>query len=818
MRTKEQIQSSPVNPGEGFNVAVICGSGVAGESLHRDLTRSAEMALGADSATGGSGGHVVELNVDFVNEVSAGVQLVRAARRSRRFYAVVFIVAGKSDDRQAIKAIEQLRRADPDMQIVLCAPSIGQATAAVEDRLGNMDRVVVQPHPLPGNAARQLASHLCAKWQLDRTRVDSTSHDQTTDDVESWPTEGQLQAIVDATADAIVMTDEKGTIQTFNRAAMAIFGYKEREILGANVSKLMPPPYRREHGSYMRRYQETGKAYLLGIEREFEACRKDGTRFPIALRISEVTDAESRQFVGIVKDLSQQRKAESDLQRFREALDCSADAVLLVDRKSMRFIDMNATACRNLDFTREELLARGPQDVDVHFSREELECQFDEVIASGDGVAQFESVVRRKDGTTFPIEIVLKSLRVDNDDVLVASARDLTQRHRLAAAERRVTYDDLTNVLNRRHFFEVSKHTWRQSERYEHPLSCVLIDLDYFKRVNDTHGHATGDAVLVAVGGILSSHCRDSDLVCRYGGEEFCVLLPETSEEGAAVWAERVRSAIALHVIQTGGDPVQVTSSFGVAERTNITESVEQLIDLADQAVLVAKRSGRNRVVRCSAVCDNSCDLGGAGVKKHPFDSLAARDVMTPLVSCLNERCTVGHAAEFFLQLRLGSAPVVNEAGHLVGIVSEKDLIELDLSAEMWSKTLSEVMTTNVISYEGDTSARDVLDFLNRVFLRCVVVVEDQRPVGIISRASLLRWFSNWVSASYTGELASDTSTLGQRRTSVINTASELARRFHALPSIVSANEDQLIPCVVGETTQMQELINDLLGHCSPRA
>ena len=169
---------------------------------------------------------------------------------------------------------------------------------------------------------------------------------------------------------------------------------------------------------------------------------------------------------------------------------------------------------------------------------------------------------------------------------------DLEERLRVLA-----TRDSLTGLLNRRTFFELLEKEWLRSRRICCPLSCVMSDVDLFKRVNDTYGHAVGDAVLKSVSRLIEGCCRGSDSVCRYGGEEFCVLLPDTDDKGAASWAERCRLAIAETPCVAGGRSTSVTVSLGVAQREETTESPEQLLDRADQALLAAKRQGRNRVV-----------------------------------------------------------------------------------------------------------------------------------------------------------------------------------------------------------------------------
>ncbi|MDX9859504.1 MAG: diguanylate cyclase [Rhodospirillales bacterium] len=160
--------------------------------------------------------------------------------------------------------------------------------------------------------------------------------------------------------------------------------------------------------------------------------------------------------------------------------------------------------------------------------------------------------------------------------------------------------DELTGLFNRRHFFERLKVEMNRAKRYGHPLSCVILDLDHFKRVNDTHGHPAGDSVLRSVAQVLQSNCRSADVLARYGGEEFVGILPETTIEGAASMAEKVRMAIeSMAVAVADGQDVRITASFGVA---GVTQSdgaeidEDELTRLADQALYRAKTTGRNRV------------------------------------------------------------------------------------------------------------------------------------------------------------------------------------------------------------------------------
>ena len=380
--------------------------------------------------------------------------------------------------------------------------------------------------------------------------------------------------------------------------------------------------------------------------------------------------------------------------------------------------------------------------------------------------------------------------------------------------------DSLTGLSTRRTFYDCLVKEWERAKRVGLPLSCVMIDIDFFKRINDIHGHPAGDLVLKAVANLLQETCRNSDSLCRHGGEEFCVMLPETNEQGAAVWAERVRKRLSSLMIPAGGDEeLRVTASFGAAQKYGDTQTPEDLVDQADQALLCAKQSGRDRVV-CFESLSHAGALGldGSDERGGLFEGITARHVMTPLVACLRDDQTVAQAAEYFLRSRINSTPVVDAQGKLTGILSEKDLMAAMVTLECWRRPVRDVMKPNVICYEENTPIRTIYEFLCRVSIRRVVIVDDGRPTGAISRGTLLRWCRNLVISK--GLLESDEIVQGEPQLDphrsqerLAETARELARQASRLQDRFGKDADDLVPYVVGGATQMQELVNDLLAY-----
>jgi diguanylate cyclase (GGDEF)-like protein len=167
-------------------------------------------------------------------------------------------------------------------------------------------------------------------------------------------------------------------------------------------------------------------------------------------------------------------------------------------------------------------------------------------------------------------------------------------------AENLSRFDSLTGVLSRRAILEALDEEVERAKRHGHALACLMLDLDHFKTINDTHGHQVGDEALHRVAQFVSGLCRKNDHLGRYGGEEFLMILPETRIDGAARFAERVRLAVAETC--QGRREERITVSIGVSEWHDDERSSNTLVAEADRALLEAKAAGRNHVVASKRV------------------------------------------------------------------------------------------------------------------------------------------------------------------------------------------------------------------------
>lgn len=184
--------------------------------------------------------------------------------------------------------------------------------------------------------------------------------------------------------------------------------------------------------------------------------------------------------------------------------------------------------------------------------------------------------------------------QVDGEDAVLWVASNITERHALEMKLRAQSEtDELTGMPNRRHFEKRAAGELQRSGRHGHPLSVLIFDIDHFKIINDTCGHPAGDEVLVAVAALIRQQLREADLLTRWGGEEFTVLMPDTPLPMALSVADTLRAAIETHRFAFG---LQVTISIGAAQWEGSPESLHALMSRADEALYLAKHLGRNRV------------------------------------------------------------------------------------------------------------------------------------------------------------------------------------------------------------------------------
>lgn len=409
------------------------------------------------------------------------------------------------------------------------------------------------------------------------------------------------RAIADTAVDAIVSIDPEGRIIFWNPAAARIFGHSVEEAAGRDVTMLMPERFREDHNRALSRAAAGGSVVHTGTTMELIALRKNGQEFPIALSLAESRTHDEHTFISIIRDVTESKEMEDALKdserRFRTLVENTSECICKLDLDG-NFQFMNPAGLRTYGFTdMSEVIGRHVTELAEPEYRDLLLNGLEE--AKSGSVTRFQYRSRTPEGLRW-FESVL-SPQVDsrgNIESLVCISADITGRKEVEDRLRYLsTHDSLTGLENRGAFFNSLDREVEHSRRYGRPFSMVMLDLDHFKNINDTFGHPAGDTVLRAVAENISETCRAADVVCRYGGEEFTVIMPESDFAAARPAAERIRGAVAARDIVLGGGPtVHVTISAGVASFPADADNGKDLVDASDASLYHAKEAGRNRV------------------------------------------------------------------------------------------------------------------------------------------------------------------------------------------------------------------------------
>lgn len=216
---------------------------------------------------------------------------------------------------------------------------------------------------------------------------------------------------------------------------------------------------------------------------------------------------------------------------------------------------------------------------------------------AGQAVNNAECILKHRDGNPFWANVSMSATKAAEGTTLVIGLNDITQRKKLEdELKRRATTDSLSGLANRAYFMELAKQEIVRAKRYQHPACVLMLDIDFFKKVNDRYGHQTGDRVIKAMADLCRASLRDNDLLARIGGEEFTAFLPETPLAEAFEVAERLRKNIEQHRLELDdGNYIQFTTSIGLSALRNEDANVEAPLKRADEALYISKNHGRNQ-------------------------------------------------------------------------------------------------------------------------------------------------------------------------------------------------------------------------------
>jgi len=294
--------------------------------------------------------------------------------------------------------------------------------------------------------------------------------------------------------------------------------------------------------------------------------------------------------------------------RYRRLFEAAQDGILILDAKTGMIDDVNPYLIKMLGYSREEFVQKKLWEVGAFKDIEASQDAF-EALQENEYIRYEDLLLKAKDGRLIQVEFVSNVYLVGSGRVIQCNIRDITERKQAqdallkseALLREQSVRDHLTNLYNRRYMEETLERELLRASRKQLSLGIIMVDVDNFKKFNDTFGHAIGDEILRELGSFLLAHIRGEDVACRYGGEEFIIILPGASKEMARKRAELIcEYAEQFHLQFEGQTFDAVTLSLGVAAFPNDGFTSSAILKAADDALYCAKREGRNRVAVAS--------------------------------------------------------------------------------------------------------------------------------------------------------------------------------------------------------------------------
>lgn len=405
------------------------------------------------------------------------------------------------------------------------------------------------------------------------------------------------RVLISYSRDGVVILEENGSVYYANKRFADMIGCDFGELLSMHVWDWDAKHNKKELLNMLKKVDDAGDNF------ETRQRRKDGSLIDVELSTNGTVFRGKKLILCIVRDITERRQAERSRDLLAEILEATPDLVAYADPDgTLRYVNTGGRRWVGLPSESE-----GPSAVfdaegaavrlsQLHPERVRRLIEEEAIpTAIRDGCWEGESAVLDATGSEVPVSQTFVAHLDEKGEVVRFStlARDIRRYKELEAELQRLAfYDGLTGATNRGHFEALLEQEVRRCERHARAFSLVMYDLDRFKLVNDRHGHQMGDTILRAVVEIVQKRLRASDVHGRWGGEEFMILLPETSLEGATRLAEELRAAVASTEVP---GPGHVTISLGVAQHRP-GKPLRDLIRRVDEAVYRAKDEGRDRV------------------------------------------------------------------------------------------------------------------------------------------------------------------------------------------------------------------------------
>lgn len=408
----------------------------------------------------------------------------------------------------------------------------------------------------------------------------------------------RVKRIFDATPVPMVLSRPDGSFEHVNKAMLALLGYSETEIYQADT--IISHPDNIQVNKVIRQRLKDDPYTSVVIEKKY--LHKSGKTIHGLLTMVAEPDEQGnvKRMIAQVVDLTEHKKTAASLLMFKTLLDSSNDAIYVIDPRTSYIIECNQPAYLNLGYQKEEVINQlKVSDLNPKMARKSAWLAFVDELKDAKKLL-FERENTHKNGSKTPVEVSVSYIHFDSDSYILAVVRDISQRK---TAEKLIwtqaNFDSLTGLPNRRLLTDRLQQAIHQADRFSSHFSLLYLDLDRFKEVNDTFGHAKGDQLLVDVAHRLNKCVSQSDTVARLGGDEFTLII--STWEGQDDVDKTATENIAKKILQQLSEPfkldnelVYITSSIGIASYPQDAADDEALFKAADQAMYAAKNQGKN--------------------------------------------------------------------------------------------------------------------------------------------------------------------------------------------------------------------------------
>jgi diguanylate cyclase (GGDEF)-like protein/PAS domain S-box-containing protein len=526
--------------------------------------------------------------------------------------------------------------------------------------------------------------------------------------------ETHTQAIIETAAEGIIVVNSEYLIESFNPAAEKVFGYTSFDILDKPVDWIIPQFPRHDIAQNMR------------VEKELYGLNNNNQQIPISIRISEMRIDGTIYYTCMVADISARKASEKLLKdaeaRYRNLVVTAHDLVWSMDKKG-NWTYLNDAAIRIYGYEPDDMLFQHYSEYQDPISIERDEEAF-RLVMQGRELINYETIHIDKYGQQRHISFNAKPTINTNNEVITitGTARDITEQK---AFETELTYqaqhDSLTGLYNRNYFQQELERVISRVARNASHCALLYMDLDQFKYINDTLGHRAGDKLLQEVTHILKRNLREGDLLARFGGDEFTILLYNIEEQNAEKLSENIRTLFEAFRFLEDGKSFNVTCSIGIAIIDDNCPTASEALSRADLACNIAKSQGRNRVhiydPRDKQQVGMAEDMGWAARVRDAFEKNQFNLVYQPIVDIDSGEI---HTYEVLLRMVMDDGNTILPGGFMPAA----ERFGLIKNVDRWA--VSKAMHHLVELHEKDNSIRFAINLSGHAF-------EDEQLLPLIS-------------------------------------------------------------------------------------